>query len=134
MAFKKWQKAWNKKAEVKAEVIEEETPVTTVEEKKITVEQIEDTIKVLKESNPDGKVIWDVGWSVIIKPKGRIKFEAQVASVPLFKLPADLKQFLMNKGWGTWVWKKDKEWFDRHGATKEDMAMIEKLKKFLTGM
>jgi hypothetical protein len=65
----------------------------------------------------------------VVKAKGRIKFEAQVAPMPMFKLPADIRQYLINNGFTSDVYKKDKEWLEKHHA---DMKMIEKLKNFLT--
>lgn len=77
---------------------------------------------------PEG-VVGNVWGSVVVKPKGRIVFEAQVAPVPMFRLPPDIRQYLMNNGFTTDVWKKDKEWMEKHNV---DMEMIAKLKKFLT--
>lgn len=82
--------------------------------------------KVEKEAQ---KVIGDVGGSVITKPQGRIKFEAQVAPVPMFMLPADIRSYLQSHGFSSDLWKKDKERLEKHNV---DMKMVEKLKKFLT--
>lgn len=68
--------------------------------------------------------------TVVTKPVWRIKFEAQQSTFPMFKLPEDIRRYLLNKGFGTNVWKRDKEWLERHWA---DMEMIEKLKRFLSG-
>jgi hypothetical protein len=65
----------------------------------------------------------------VAKPKGRIAFEAQVAPVPLFRLPADIRQYLINNGFSSDVYKKDKERLEKHNA---DMEMINRLKDFLT--
>lgn len=116
--------------------IEEVTP-EVVEEKKMAEEindaekeiATDDGITPVEPKASTGDVIGTVGNNVIVKPVGRIKFEAQVAPVPLFKLPADIRQYLINKGFSSDVYKKDKEWLIKHGA---DMEMIEKLKKFLT--
>jgi hypothetical protein len=79
-------------------------------------------------------VRWEIVWNgmstSVVAPKWRIRFEAQVAAVPMFKLPPDIRQYLINKWFGTNVWKRDKERLEKHWA---DMKMIEKLKKFLTG-
>ncbi len=75
------------------------------------------------------KVLGDVGGSVIVKPQGRIKFEAQVAPVPMFMLPADIRLYLQSHGLSSDVYKKDKEWLEKHNV---DMEMVDKLKKFLT--
>lgn len=47
----------------------------------------------------------------------------------MFKLPEDLRRYLVSKGLTTDVYKMDKEWLEKHNV---DMEMIEKLKKFLT--
>ena len=126
MVFKKWQKPIKKKKveEVKEVIIEEETPVSTVVEKEII------TAEEPKEVNvPEWFVIGSIWDSPVVKAKGRIKFEAQVAPMPMFKLPADIRQYLINNGFTSDVYKKDKEWLEKHNA---DMKMIEKLKNFLT--
>lgn len=137
MTFKKWQKPpkkWQKMTQVEEiKEIVEETPVTTDIENEISDAEIpawttfydEEEIFVKK---PD-KVIWTVGDTVVTKPKGQIAFEAQVAPVPMFKIPADIRQYLMNNGFTTDVYKKDKEWLDAHNV---DMEMIDRLKDFLT--
>lgn len=159
MTFKKWQKPpkkWQKMSEIESiETIEskevkieekidekvakiEETPITTVVEEEISDAEILSRTSVqseeeilLKKSKKSEKIRWEVGGTAVTKPKWRIMFEAQVAPVPMFKLPANIRQYLINKWFGTNVWKKDKEWLEKHGA---DMEMIEKLKKFLSGM
>lgn len=126
MTFQKWHTAWNKKKTVK----KEETAVKTVVEKK------QEEVKEPKVTNP--KVVeekpakWIMGtvWgSIVTKPVKWIRFEAQVAPVPMFMLPEHLQRYLLNNGFGTNVWKRDKEWLERHGA---DMEMIEELKRFLS--
>ena len=112
---------------VETPVVEEENVVTTV---------IENEIKAIEEpkvekSKVRGEIVWgDIATSVVA-PKGRIRFEAQVAPVPMFKVPADIRQYLVNKWFGTNVWKRDKEWLEKHWA---DMEMIEELKRFLSQM
>jgi hypothetical protein len=44
-------------------------------------------------------------------------------------LPADIRSYLVSHGLTTEVYKKDKEWLEKHNV---DMKMVEKLKKFLT--
>lgn len=75
------------------------------------------------------KVIWDIGWTKVEKPVWRIKFEAQVAPYPLFMLPEDIRRYLISHGLTSEVYKKDKEWLEKHNV---DMEIVEKLKKFLT--
>lgn len=139
MVFKKWQKPIRKKKveEVKEVIIEDETPVSTVVEEEIiddeipagTVFQDEEEIFVKKQKKSEWFVIGSIWDSPVVKAKGRIKFEAQVAPIPMFKLPADIRQYLINNGFTSDVYKKDKEWLEKHHA---DMKMIEKLKNFLT--
>lgn len=114
---------FKKKEEIKPEVIEEENAVSTVIENEI--KEVEEP-KVEKSSD---RIIWNIWNTVVAKPKGKIVFEAQVAPVPLFKLPADIRQYLINNGFSSDVYKKDKEWLEKHNA---DMEMINRLKDFLT--
>lgn len=74
-------------------------------------------------------IIWDIGGSVIVKPQWRIRFEAQVAPVPMFKLPEDIRRYLQTHWLTSDVYKRDKEWLEKHNV---DMEMVEKLKRFLT--
>lgn len=74
-------------------------------------------------------IIGDVGGSKIVKPVWRIKFEAQVAPVPMFMLPDDIRRYLQSHWLSSDVFKKDKEWLEKHNV---DMEMVDKLKKFLT--
>lgn len=115
--------SFKKKEKVEAPIMEEENAVSTVVEEEIKVEEI---IEPKKSSDEVIGTIWD---AKVSKPKGRIKFEAQVAPYPMFKLPADIRQYLINHWLTTDVYKKDKEWLEKH---KVDMKMVEKLKQFLT--
>ena len=75
------------------------------------------------------KVIWSIGWTNVEKPVWRIKFEAQVAPYPLFMLPEEIRKYLIKKWFNSEIYKKDKEWLEKHNV---DMEIVEKLKKFLT--
>ena len=75
------------------------------------------------------KVIGEIGWTKVEKPVWRIKFEAQVAPYPLFMLPEDIRKYLVSHWLTSEVYKKDKEWLEKHNV---DMEIVEKLKQFLT--
>ena len=135
MAFQKWHSARNKKTTNKVEVKEEnkveEKAVDTVEEKNPSVIEEADPI-IPPMGKSETPVFMGTVWgSSIKKPVRSIQFEAQVAPVPMYRLPKDIQQYLINKWFGTNVWKRPKEWLEKHGA---DMEMIEKLKKFLSQM
>ena len=101
------------------QIVEEETPVSTVVEKEITAPR---HIKM------KDRVLGDVGGSKIVKPVGKIRFEAQVWPYPMFMVPEDIRNYLIKKGLTTNVRQKDKEWLEKHNV---DLEMVEKLKKFL---
>ena len=115
--------SFKKKEKVEAPIMEEENAVSTVVEEGIKAEEI---VEPKKSSD---EVIGTIWGAKVSKPKGRIKFEAQVAPYPMFKLPADIRQYLINHWLTTDVYKKDKEWLEKHNV---DMKMVEKLKQFLT--
>ena len=75
------------------------------------------------------KVIGEIGWTKVEKPVWRIKFEAQVAPYPLFMLPEEIRKYLIKKWFNSEIYKKDKEWLEKHNV---DMEIVEKLKQFLT--
>ncbi len=144
MASKKWWSSKKTKKEVKIEekVAEiEETPVNTVVENEIsdaedlsgTIVHAEEEIGLkksdLKGKKEKSKVIWEIGWTEVKKPMWRIKFEAQVAPYPMFMLPEHIRKYLINHGFTSELYKKDKEWLEKH---KVDMNIVEDLKKFLT--
>lgn len=108
-------------------VVEEENPVTTAIE---SVDRDEEQVMFTR-SQLKGEIVWNWTRTTVQQPKGRIKFEAQLAAVPLFKLPDDIRRYLVSHGLPTTVWKWDKEKLERR---KVDMWMVEKLKKFLSSM
>lgn len=112
-------------AKVETPMEEIEKAVDTVVEEEISVTEVVEPKKVKVKD----RVAWKIWNSAVIKPQWRIKFEAQVAPMPLFLLPADIRQYLINHGLTSDVYKKDKEWLEKHNV---DMEMVEKLKKFLT--
>lgn len=107
--------------------IEEKTPVTTAIESKISDErQVMFTKSQLK-----GEIVGKWTRTVMQRPRWRIKFEAQVAAVPLFKLPEDIRRYLVSNWLPTTVWQWDKEKLEKR---KVNMKMVEKLKEFLSSM
>lgn len=119
----------------------EENAVSTVVENEIsdveipawTTFQEEEEIFVKKSTKwtkfKKSKVIGEIGWTQVEKPVWRIRFEAQVAPYPLFMLPEDIRKYLIKKGFNSEIYKKDKEWLEKHNV---DMEIVEKLKQFLT--
>lgn len=119
----------------------EETSVSTVVENEISDAEIpsgtvfhdEEEIFLKKSTKwtkyKKSKVIWDIGWTKVEKPVWRIKFEAQVAPYPLFLLPEHIRRYLINNGFTSELYKKDKERLEKHNV---DMQIVEKLKQFLT--
>ena len=148
MAAKKWWWTWKTKKSIKKEtkMVEkapeiEENAVSTVVENEISDDEIpswttfqsEEEIFIKKSTKgtkyKKSKVIWDIGWTKVEKPVWRIKFEAQVAPYPLFMLPEDIRKYLIKKWFNSEIYKKDKEWLEKHNV---DMEIVEKLKQFLT--
>lgn len=119
----------------------EEKPVSFVEENEISDAEIVSGTTINQEKEiflkntkkwtkfKKSKVIWSIGWTNVEKPVWRIKFEAQVAPYPLFMLPEDIRKYLIKKWFNSEIYKKDKEWLEKHNV---DMEIVEKLKKFLT--
>ena len=119
ITIKRKPKAIEEVEEIIENVIEEETPVSTVDEKVITAPR---HIKM------KDRVLGDVGGSKIVKPVGKIRFEAQLSAYPMFMVPAEIRNYLIKKGLTTNVRQKDKEWLEKHNV---DLEMVEKLKQFL---
>lgn len=114
----------------KKKVEEQEKPVTTIPQNTENNVATEETNNVPTEIEKQAQnVFGDVGGSKVVKPVWRIKFEAQVAPVPMFMLPVEIRKYLQSHWLSSDVFKKDKEWLEKHNV---DMEMIEKLKKFLT--
>ncbi len=109
------------------EEITEEKPVTTVVEKEITEVN---TIGFTK-SQLQWEIVWNWTRTTVQQPRWRIKFEAQLAAVPLFRLPEDIRRYLISNWLPTTVWKWDKEKLEKRNV---NMDMVEKLKKFLSSM
>ena len=108
-------------------IVSEDTPGSTVIENEISdVQTIGWTKSQLK-----GEIVWNWTRTIVQQPKGRIKFEAQLAAVPMFKLPEEIRRYLTSHGLPTTVWQWDKEKLEKRWV---DMWMVEKLKEFLSNM
>ena len=139
IAFNK--KAKNVEVEAENEVENEETTVSFVEEWKISDAEISNWTTIHSEEEiglkkptkwtkfKKSKVIGEIGWTKVEKPVWRIKFEAQVAPYPMFMLPEDIRKYLIKIWFNSEIYKKDKEWLEKHNV---DMEIVEKLKQFLT--
>lgn len=112
--------------------------VEKVEEVKIELEKVEpemDVEEVMEEVKEEVKkiqkreVMWTIWGTEITKPKWRIVFEAQMWAYPMYRLPEEIRKYLVKKWLTTEVWKKDKEWLEKHHV---DLEMVKKLKEFLT--
>lgn len=112
--------------------------VEEVEEVKIEVEKVEPEVnveEVMEEVKEEVKkiqkreVMWTIWGTEITKPKWRIVFEAQMWAYPMYRLPEEIRKYLVKKWLTTEVWKKDKEWLEKHHV---DLEMVQKLKEFLT--
>lgn len=119
----------------------EETSVSTVVENEIsdaedlggTIINAEQEIGLkksdLKDKKDKSQVIWTIWWTNVEKTVWRIKFEAQVAPFPMFLLPEHIRKYLIRNGFTSELYKKDKEWLEKHNV---DMDIVNDLKKFLT--
>lgn len=67
------------------------------------------------------------GWKEVHQA-GHLRVQAVRTVVPARELPEDIRRWLMNKGYGTNVYLKSKEWLEKHNV---DPVMLEKLKKFI---
>lgn len=116
-----------KKTEVVEEVKDVKVPeadATTTPgevEEPITVLSIEEAVKRFESPEVKRFDVHTKGWFIKMKPYR--------TPVPMYKIPEDIRKYLLRKGFGTNVWEKSDEWLDKHHADKE---MIEKLKKFIS--
>lgn len=120
-----------KKEPVEVKEVTLEEAIEEIAEEPIVQEAIVEETQVLFDRP---QIKWEIVWSkwrtTVQPPRWRIQFEAQVAAVPLFKLPDDIRRYLVSNGLPTSVWRWDKEKLEKHNV---NMDMIEKLKKFLSG-
>lgn len=108
-------------------IIEEDTIGTTVVENEISdVNTIGWTKSQLR-----WEIVWNWNRTVVQQPRWRIKFEAQLSAVPMFKLPEEIRKYLTSHWLPTTVWQWDKEKLEKRGVDKK---MVEKLKEFLSSM
>lgn len=125
-----------KKEEKPVEIVEK--PVETVVENEMEKIEIEVEVKapveektvekITNEKDAD-EILGEVWGSIITKPRWRIKFEAQVWAYPMALVPEDIRRYLQSHWFTTEVYKKDKEWLEKHNV---NMEMVQKLKDFLT--
>ena len=110
-----------KKKEPKVEVKE-----VTLEEalEEITEEKVEGETIGFTRTQLKGEIVWNGTRTTVQQPRGRIKFEAQLAAVPMFKLPDDIRRYLTSHWLPTTVWQWDKEKLEKRGVDKK---MVEKL-------
>ena len=114
-------KAVEEVEEVKVEV-EKVEPEVNVEE---VMEEVKEEVKKIQKR----EVMWTIWGTEITKPKWRIVFEAQMWAYPMYRLPEEIRKYLVKKGLTTEVYKKNKEWLEKHHV---DLEMVQKLKDFLT--
>ena len=126
------------KAKRKITINRKPKAVEEVEEVKVEVEKVEPEVnveEVMEEVKEEVKkiqkreVMWTIWGTEITKPKWRIVFEAQMWAYPMYRLPDEIRKYLVKKGLTTEVYKKNKEWLEKHHV---DLEMVQKLKDFLT--
>ena len=120
-------KATVEEVKIEVEKVEPETeqevePEVNVEE---VMEEVKEEVKKIQQRDVMG-TIWG---TEITKPKWRIVFEAQMWAYPMYRLPEEIRKYLVKKGLTTEVYKKSKEWLEKHHV---DLEMVQKLKDFLT--
>ena len=117
-------KLFKKKEEAKPEVKVEENVV----ENDVKEEDLKEIDKKITEVEEKMEVIGQVR-SPVFQKSAFIKTKAYTTPVPLYELPDDLRQYLINMWFWTNVYEKGDEWLQRHWA---DMEKIEELKKFIS--
>lgn len=100
-----------------------QTPTQPTEEKK---EETKVTETEKKEEKPD--VIGNISWREVHQQLKTVRMKRVTWPISKSKLPKDIQEWLTNKGYGTNIYLKPKEWLQSH---KVDMEMVEKLKKFI---
>ena len=108
------------------EITWEENPITTAIE---SIEREEEPV-VFSKTQLKGEIVGSKWRTTVQPPKWRIMFEAQVAPVPMFRLPDEIRRYLESNWLPTTIWKWDKEKLEKRHV---DMKMVEKLKAFLSG-
>lgn len=102
-----------------------EEPKVEIKEEDEVMEEVVEEVKKIQER----EVLGTIWWTEITKPKWRIVFEAQMWAYPMYMVPEEIRKYLQKKGLTTEVYKKSKEWLEKHHV---DLEMVEKLKEFLT--
>ena len=120
----KFTKKAKKAEEVKEikEEIKEEVKEDVIEEKHAEIE------KKIAEVEEKMEKLWEVN-APVYQQSSFIKTKVYTTPVPLYELPEDLRQYLINMWFWTNVYEKWEEWLHAHGA---DMEKIEELKKFIS--
>lgn len=117
--------------------------VKKVEEKKeLKAEDFEKAAEALKEEVKEEKELNEVIAEVeekmekigqvqtpVFQKSAFIKTKVYTTPVPLYEIPEELRQYLINMWFWTNVYEKGEEWLHAHGA---DMEKIEELKKFIS--
>lgn len=141
MSTKKTSKKTAKKVEtpkveepkVEEVVVEEEHHNEVLEEPVIIDEpKPEDDIPVIEpEKEPKVKksdVIGSLKGGKEVHQAGHLRVQAVRKVVPMRALPKELQRWLINKGYGTNVYLKPKEWLEKHNV---DQEKIKELKDFI---
>lgn len=118
------------KKAVKTPEIQEKEEVM-VEKNEISESETEKEVEIVAEQmekKDEVRIIGNVKRPVIQK-SAFIKTKSYSTPVPMYEIPEDIRRYLLNKGFGTNVYEKGREWLEAHNA---DMEMIEKLKKFIS--
>ena len=112
--------------------------VKKVEEKKVKEEIKQEAKEESKEEKELDEVIAEVEEKMekigqvqtpVFQKSAFIKTKVYTTPVPLYELPDELRQYLINMWFWTNVYEKGEEWLHAHWA---DMEKIEELKKFIS--
>lgn len=113
------------KEELKAEDFEK---VAKSLEENVIEEKHDEIEKKIAEVEEKMEKLWEVN-APVYQQSSFIKTKVYTTPVPLYELPEDLRQYLINMWFWTNVYEKGEEWLHAHWA---DMEKIEELKKFIS--